>query len=240
MIENEYLDLPDDPEEAFAVLHRRKIERVRDAWNDSGANHSLVEEEYVDSLIAFDQVHDLGLLIGFSSPPVQQREFSDFFSGFRRHCEIISQKILMESARRAKASAASIVVFDAETKKAIHLLIQGIREKLIALDLTEAKREALFKKLNAFALEVDNNRTRADALYAFAYDVAKNGRKIAEEVSPILDVVDRISDLIDKAKKLKDLLPPWSERKRIEPPPKRIEGPGFGRARNTADDDIPF
>lgn len=240
MIDNEYLDLPDDPEEAFAVLHRRKIDKIREAWNDSSANHSLFEEEYVDNLIAFDQVHDLGLLIGFSNPPLQQREFSEFFSGFRRHCEITSQKILMESARKAKASAAAIVVFDTETRKAIHLLIHSIREKIIALRLPENKREALFSKLNAFSLEVDNNRTRADALYAFAYDIARSGRKIAEEVSPILDVVDRISDLIDKAKSLKDLLPPWSERKRIEPPPKQIEGSGFGRAQNTSHDDIPF
>lgn len=239
MTENEYLNLPDDPEEAFAALHRQKIAKVRKAWTDKTINRSMVEEEYVDSMRAFDQVHNLGFLSLFETPPTHYGEFSEYFSLFRRHCEIASQKILVEAARKAKISGSAIVAFDNETKKAIHLLIQSIREKLGALHIAEDKREALFKKINAFALEVDNNRTRADALYAFAYDMARNGRKIAEEAGPILEVVDRISDLIEKAKHLKDLLPPWAERKQIEPPRKQIEGP-FGRISKTSDDDIPF
>ncbi len=236
--DNEYLDLPDDPEEAFAILHRRKFKQVKEAWNDSN-NGGYIEQEYIDNMIAFDEVHALGILKDFKKVPTRTQEFNDFFQDFRRYCEIASQKILMEQARRAKSSATALVIFDANTKKAIHLLIQSIREKLNELKLPEDKREALFKKLAAFVVELDNNRTHAQAFYAFAFDLTKAGREIAEEIAPVLDVVDRISDLIDKAKKLKDVFPPWGERKKIEGPAKQIEGPKPSGGSHL-DDDIPF
>jgi hypothetical protein len=49
---NEYLDLPDDPEEAFAVLHRRKYNELEEIWSENrGGNASFSERRYVDTLI---------------------------------------------------------------------------------------------------------------------------------------------------------------------------------------------
>jgi hypothetical protein len=33
--ENEYIELPDDPEEAFAALQRRKYKSLEQAWEDN-------------------------------------------------------------------------------------------------------------------------------------------------------------------------------------------------------------
>jgi hypothetical protein len=109
---NEYLDLPDDPEEAFAALHRRKFKELEDIWENQRSGNWNYERRYVDTLVAFDEVHDLGILTAYRDPPNSDNEFGDFFQDFRRHAEITSQKILMEAARRVKVGAQQIVVCD--------------------------------------------------------------------------------------------------------------------------------
>jgi hypothetical protein len=232
-IDNEYLDLPDDPEEAFAVLQARKYKALEQVW-ESGSGSWHHERQYVDHLLAFDEVHDLGILTSFRTPPAGDREFGDFFQDFRRHAEISSQKILMEAARRLKTGAQQIVVLDTASRQAIHALIDRIRERLNGLSLTESKRESLFNKLNAFTAEVDRNRTRPEAFYAFALEAARSAKEINEELKPLQQTIDRILDWLDKAKRLKYALPPWSQRKKIEEPPKRLPG------REDVEDEVPF
>lgn len=196
------------------------------------------ERRYVDTLIAFDEVHNLGILTTYRNPPNRDDKFSDFFQDFRRHAEITSQKIMMEAARRVKVGAQQIVVLDAAARQAIHALIGAIREKLNELTLPEKKRESLFNKLNSFAAEVDRNRTRPEAFYAFAVETARAAREVNDELKPLQNTIDRVFDWLDKAKKAWDALPPWSERKKIEGPPKRVPQPTTPV--NDLDDDIPF
>lgn len=134
---NEYMDLPDDPEEAFAVLHRRKYKELEDIWQNENSSGWYNERRYVDTLVAFDEVHDLGILTVYRNPPHGDKQFGDFFQDFRRHAEVTSQKIMMEAARRVKVGAQQIVVLDAAARQAIHALVNAIREKLNELTLPE-------------------------------------------------------------------------------------------------------
>ena len=136
-----------------------------------------------------------------------------------------------------KTGASTIVILDAAARSAIHTLIEKIREKLNDLQLPESKRDALFNKLNSFAAEIDRNRTRTEGFYAFAVDVARTARKINDELKPLQETIDRVFGWLDKASKWKDALPPWSDRKKIEPPPKRLPRPELS---DIIDDDIPF
>jgi hypothetical protein len=240
--ENEYLGLPADPEEGFAVLQQRKYKELEAFWESRSHSEEYsysydYERRYVDTLVAFDEVHDLGILTTYRNPPARDKEFSDFFQDFRRHAEITSRKIMMEAARRVKIGAQQIVVLDAAARQAIHALINALREKLNELKLPEAKRESLFNKLNSFAAEVDRNRTRPEAFYAFAVEAARTAREVNDELKPLQQTIDRVFDWIDKGKKLWDALPSWSERKKIEAPPKRLPQP---TPVNDLDDDIPF
>jgi hypothetical protein len=234
---NEYLDLPDDPEEAFAALHRRKYKELEDMWESQRSSSWYSERRYVDNLVAFDEVHDLGILTAYRNPPNSDNEFSDFFQDFRRHAEIASQKIMMEAARRVKIGAQQIVVLDAAARQAIHALISALREKLNELTLPEKKRESLFNKLNSFAAEIDRNRTRPEAFYAFAIEAARAAREVNDELKPLQQTIDRVFDWLEKGKKLWDALPSWNERKKIEAPPKRLPQPA---PINDLDDEIPF
>jgi hypothetical protein len=81
---NEYLDLPDDPEEAFAASHRRKYKELEDCWaRETDSCGWYNERRYVDTLVAFDEAHDIGLLTAYRNPPNSDREFGDFFHDFR-------------------------------------------------------------------------------------------------------------------------------------------------------------
>jgi hypothetical protein len=233
---NEYLDLPDDPEEGFAALQRRKykeLEELRETNRGGSGWH--YERRYVDTLVAFDEVHDLEILTAYRNSPTSDKAFGDFFQDFRRHAEITSQKIMMEAARRVKVGAQQIVVLDATARQTIHALINAIREKLNELTLPEKKRESLFNKLNSFAAEVDRNRTRPEAFFAFAVEFARAGREVNAELNPLQQTIDRVFDWLERSKKLWDALPSWNERKKIEGPPKRLPQP-----LNDVDDDIPF
>lgn len=231
---NKYLDLPDDPEEAFAVLQQREYKVLEEIWENDRGGGWLPERRYIDTLVAFDEVHDLGVLTTYRNPPHSDREFGDFFQDFRRHAEITSQKIMMEAARRVKVGAQQVLVLDTTARQAIHALINALREKLNELTLPEVKRESMFNKLNAFAAEVDRNRTRPEAFYAFAVETARAAREVNDEIKPLQNTIDRVFDWLDKAKKAWDALPPWNERKKIEGPPKQLPQPG------PIDDEIPF
>jgi hypothetical protein len=231
--DNEYFDLPDDSEEAFAVLHRRRYRKLEQIWeNNEGGNYWHHEREYIDCMTAFDAVHNLGLLTQFANPPRSTNDFGDFFQDFRRHVEVTSQKILIEAARRAKTGSQQIIVLDSSARQAIHRLIEAIREKLNGLQLPENKRDVLFNKLNSFASEIDRNRTRTEAFYNFAVETARTAKTVNDEIKPLQETIDRVFDMIEKAKKLKDSLPPWSERKKVEGPPKQLPKPDL--------DDLPF
>ncbi|QJS29268.1 hypothetical protein [Rhizobium ruizarguesonis] len=240
-MENEYLDLPDDPEEGFAMLHRRRYAELEKVWESGDGNSGWHHErQYIDVMIAFDEVMGLNFLEGLKPVPNSDSDFSDYWQGFRRQVEIASQKILIEAARRHKAGAQTIIVFDEAQRQAIHHLIQKIREHLEAAKLTDAKREALFNKLNAFAGEVDRNRTRPEAFYAFAVETARAAKQVNDELKPLQQTIDKVFDWIEKAKKFAEALPPWSDRKKIEGPRKQLPAPER-QSSNTADEDeIPF
>ena len=230
--ENEFLALPDDPEEAFAILERRKLKELEEIWKNERSDWRY-EREYTNVLLAFDEVYDLGLLVAFRSVPADDNEFINYFQGFRQYVERIKQKLMVEAARRVKAGASGVVVLDASSRSAIHQFIDAIRNKLNELHIPEAKRDALFNKLNAFSSEIDKNRTRTEAFYAFAIETARVAREVNDEIKPMQETIDRVFDWLDKATKWKDALPPWKDRRKIEGPPKQLPKPDL-------DDDIPF
>lgn len=231
---NEFLDLPPDSEEAFAVYQRRRMAELEEVWENGRNSGWHAEREYVDDLMAFDEVHGLGIFAEFSPPPARDDPFSEWFQQFRRHAQIASRKILIEVARRINAGETDIVALDGSTKTAIHQLISQIREEIYRIRISDELKESLLAKLNAFAREVDRTRTRTEAFYAAAHQFARNASQFGEEIEPLIKKVDRISAWLDKATKWKDALPKWSERRQIEKPRPQIEDQRFGS------DEIPF
>jgi len=232
---NEYIDLPDDPELAFATLQEKKYADLIELLESKENAGYLYELKYIDTLIAFDEIHGLDIFSDYKNPPIDNNKFYSYFHNFHRHAEISSQKFKMEAARRLKTGAQSIIVLDAQARQAIHVLVSAIREKLNELKIPENKRDSLFNKLNEFAAEVDRNRTRTEAFFSFVVDTSRILREVNKELKPLQKSIDRVLDLIESSKNLNDILPPWKDRKRIEGPPKSLAPP-----QPDFDDKIPF
>ena len=237
--ENEFASLPDDSEEAFAVLHRRRIRELDEAYEENRGG-IWMERAYVDCMISFDDVHGLDILLGLKDPPIPDRDFSPYFVAFRRHCEMTAMKVLMEAARRTKSGVNTVVHLSQPSKAAIHRLIGEIRTQIYAINISDELRHSLLTKLNAFAAEVDKTKTSTQALYAGMIEASRAIREASDELQPIFDRLDRISKWIEKADKIADKLLPWRERRQIEKPQGRIEDKRPNISGYDLDDDVPF
>lgn len=232
---NEYVDLPDDPEMAFAILQERALAELMRELEGERFRITDPERRYVYKLIAFDDVNNLGILDNFTVPPIGDDPFSEYFLKFSQRVELASQKFKIEAAQRLKTGDRTIVVLDKQTREAIHRLINTIRNKLNELSLTDNKREALFDKLNAFSEEVDRDRTRVEIYLSLVVDTSRALRKSYDELKPLLQTFDRISEIFDKAKKWHEMFPSWEDRKKIEAPRKSLAPPA-----SDFDEEIPF
>jgi hypothetical protein len=232
---NLYLQLPDDPEDAFAELHYILIDELEKALSTSENSSDFFERRYIDQMIAFDQVHGLDFLSDWQASPSRGSDFYEYFNNFKRFVEIQCHKIQMEAARRVKSGATEIVILDSSIRSAIHKLVDVIREKLNGIELPENKRDSLFNKLNAFTAELDRDRTRPEAFFAFVIEMSRTAKKSHDELKPFEDTINRIVEMLDKAQKLRDSLPPWSERKKLPRSSELLASPKSG-----GDDEIPF
>ncbi|MGB9152811.1 MAG: hypothetical protein WCD70_06960 [Alphaproteobacteria bacterium] len=116
------------------------------------------------------------------------------------------------------------VGLDGNTKIKIHYFIEQIRTTIDKAELPEDKREALLKKLNRFALEVDLNRTPLDAALGMWLSIADGIGQGFEKLEPARKWVDSIASLMGRAKSAEDasstMLPKFEVLKQIEAPPK--------------------
>jgi hypothetical protein len=237
--ENEFASLPDNSEEAFAVLHRRRMRELDEAYEENRGG-VWMERAYVDCMISFDDVYGLDILSDLKNPPLNDQDFGPYYTAFRRRCEMTSMKVLMEAARRAKAGVSTVVCLSQPSKAAIHRLIGEIRVQIYAIKISDELRHSLLAKLNAFAAEVDKEKTSTQALYAGMIEASRAIREASDELQPVFDRLDRISKWIEKADKIADKLLPWRERRQIEKPQPKIEDKRPNLSNVDLDDDVPF
>mgnify|MGYP003134900072 CR=1 FL=1 len=233
---NEFRGLPDDPKLAFAVFCRRERERL-DEFYENHPNHSgwNAERTMVDRIVGFQNVYGIDFLSEFENSPETDADYGRFFQKFSRKIDQLITMILLENARVAKDDALrTVLIIEPAHKKAIRELIDQIKEKLDTLDIADNKREALARKLNAFLNELDQDRTRIEAMLLFAVELSRTTREVDKNINPITRTVERIFGFFDKSKTPNEALPAWEERAKINAPAKQIEDA------SDVEDEIPF
>lgn len=230
----EFDDLPDDPEVAFVRLYERYYSdfqvKIEDNSNDIRSHYA----DFMNSIIGIAQGLDID---GFGewTVPDEWDEIYPAFTGFDRAVKRYVMKIKVAKSRLTKVY--SVHLSDDE-KERIHSLSEKIREIVTASDLEERKRNSLFAKLTAFEADVDRSRTRFDNAMLMSLEVIAVVDKGLQSLNPLNELLRRIQDIMSKAKdKDADVnqLPAPAEQKKLEAPPKKIEGPEYGLG-----DDIPF
>ena len=232
------LSLPGDPEEAFVIYERHVRAQHLEPYRDPDDEHeaSIKKEQhqqYLAKIAAFLNMYgfDVGVDFGF----MYATDYNTFWQNFEEaqlKIQFFVTQCEIRKSQRIRDGEAAIYVLSPSQKQEIHHHLDQIRSIIAEADLTDEKREALSRRLNAFADEVDRDRTKGQILTA-AYVWMK--KEVKNEIGPGIDKVEKIFDVLAKAKELWETLPKPSIKKELPAPPKRIEGP-----KSDLDDDIPF
>ncbi|MEO1660124.1 MAG: hypothetical protein AAFR51_03990 [Pseudomonadota bacterium] len=228
------LNLPTDPEDAFVVYEKYlREEFLVPAEHETESNH--FEREYVLHVAAFCSVYKIDLGVDLERlTTLDGSEFWDHFNALKTKVRFHALTLSLSAHKRSSEGNSAIYVLNPAQKTRIHKQLHTIREILADAELSEKKRDALANRLNAFAAEVDRDRTRGEALLA-AYVWTK------KEIKDATDLTDRINGIFDILSKAKEYLPslpaPKVPKQLPAPEPRQDLGKDFSQ---DFDDEIPF
>ncbi|MCB1883626.1 MAG: hypothetical protein KDG89_06470 [Geminicoccaceae bacterium] len=241
MTDEELMDLPEDPELAFAEYEKRVRVKMISEINQAEQEERNVSDEklisYISSIIAAAKVLGLDILQNWSVPTRRGDVFGEYTS-FTSDVDHYTMQIRFRNARRSRKYTVELTL---ETRNKIRDYITRIKHELEQIELNNRKREALFNKLNAFLAELDRNRVRFEIIQDVILESADTVQEVDEKLNPLRKILARITKMIgyEKQQEEKDcrVLPPPKEKKQLEPPRHNQEQEANI---NDLDEDIPF
>jgi hypothetical protein len=241
MSESIYDDLPEDHEMAFVYLEKQYRAQLDESLkdNDQSSFDAYCKRKYMSAVVAAAAALDIPSFNGYPVP-TDDKVTWDMFRDFETDLMNLTIQIEIHHARRRKKYS---VAFDGAAKQKIRHYIEQIRLAVEQSDLSPDKCDAIFKKLSELTLEVDRNRTRFEVIADAARSVARLSGDIEREgAQPWWKWFKLIFGEVDDAKEKEPQtsLPAPDERKRLEPPPRRVPPPKDKDFGQTLDDEIPF
>lgn len=238
MFDDDFLQsLPDNPDEALAALYKllkEDIERYQDEADTYNQRFDKAEQQraLLTAVFAFIDAHEINLELdrGIPSDP---NTFASYYREAATNIEYYIAKTSFERAARIKSGVAAAYLLSPALKIEIHHYITQIRAIIAETDLSDTKRAALVVKLNAFATEVDRDKTRIEALASAIVWTRKEAVTGAKGLEPVLEKLEKVFNAFTKATEWVRLPAPDSKRQ-LPPPPKRIT------YKRDLDDDVPF
>jgi hypothetical protein len=249
----EFTNRPDDDELAFLhyeklfrrpldteLAHLQESEQDR-YWNSY--NHFV--QTYINQVLAMVKALDLDILEYWVNSPSAANEEKNF-KQIRYDIEAAIIGIQVSYTQRARKTS---VRLEGGTRAKIRELINKIKLTIEGIEIPQLRKEALMSKLNAFAAEVDKDRTRFEAFAALAIEAADVVGKIEKKLRPIRKWVESIAGVLREARAVEDARPGLpSPDKRIQAPTKRIAPPSgelwapqqSPKSGGDLDDEIPF
>lgn len=254
LIEDEFTNRPDDDELAFLHyerLFRKPLEKElaslqeneqENYWN----SYSHFMQTYINSVLATVSELEIDILGRWINDPSAANNESNFRQ-IKFDIDGAITKIKIRHAQRARKAS---VRLEGGAREKIRELINKIKITIDGIDVPMPRKEALMSRLNAFAAEVDKDRTRFEAFGALMIEAAGVAGKVEKKLRPIRKWIDSIANIMHEARTIEDAHPalPVPE-KRIQAPTKQIAPPsGELWASQTLpkpnggdlDDEIPF
>ena len=242
MITDEELsELPEDPELAFvqfeSIMRKRTEGAIEDVMQTQFGSSTPLKREYINRVLAAATEFDVETLRNWSIPSPTE-DADRYYESLTSAVDHYTTKIRIRNAPRSRKKSVGL---DGNSKTKIHHYIDQIRTVIQEAELPEAKREALFAKLNALAAEVDKGRTTLQSLTDVWLAISGAIGEGFKKMEPARRCIDSIANLMGKAKEAEEnlpSLPAGSTAKRIEGPAKRLPAPPANPA--DVDDEIPF
>jgi hypothetical protein len=249
MISDEELsDLPSDPELAFVQFEKILRTRLQEEEHcERGSNNYDADTsriEYMNKVAAAAKAFGITVLSELEIPKYDRDDYSAFIAQYRQFVADVDHVTIQIRIHAARADREGTVGLDDLGRAKIHHFIQQIRIVIEQADLPDEKRDALFDKLDKFAAEVDRRRTKLQAGMAVIINICDAIGQGFEKLEPARKWLDSIAAVLGHAKaneeRADERLPPPSERKKIEPPKRRLPGPPKHQRTEQLDDEIPF
>lgn len=244
--DDEIASLPSDPEMAFVCFEkilRQNMQEYEAAEQHHNGDYDAdsYRLEYMNKVAAAAKAYGIDALSGLEIPRLGTSQVS-FIDAYRQFLADVDHVTIQIRIYAARADHDGTVVLEDIERTKIHHFIQQIRTVIENANLPADKRDSLFDKLNKFAAEVDRKRTKLQAAMAVVIAVCDGIGQGFEKLEPAQKMIHSISVLLGRAKANEERadkrLPSPTERKRIEPPKRRLPSPR--RQTDQLDDDIPF
>jgi hypothetical protein len=228
-----------DTEVAFVRLESKFRAALDTKLENSDNNYSYDSAviEYINHTLA--AAKSLGLT-GFDTWEVPSHGGSgrnNISDRYRDFVTAIDHFKVQVQIREAKSYNRYSVALDPDEKDKLRSYVTQIKIVIDKTNLSTAKKERLYDKINAFLVEVDRDRTGFEQLADLTMSLAHLGGEAAKELEPVRKLLHTINVFLGRAKEFEDSatpLPPPSRPAQLPGPPKQLPAP------QTVDDDIPF
>lgn len=214
-------DLPSEPESAFIRVIEILDEKLKGRINDDWLTHA---KSYAYIALAFIDEHQLDIGIDIQrSVPTDEYSFRNWFDDFQNKLIYVKTRMgfRKKKIRKNDVPQISTVALNLDRKSEIHQLLEKVRKVVANLDVSTAKREAIYDRINALSAEVDKERTRLDVAMDFILEITETAGQAAENLEPIVKLAEKVRKVFGAARMEENppALPP------PENSPKQIEGP---------------
>ncbi len=228
--DDDYLDLPEDPELAFLHLERAFREKLQERIDKGNNNTSPYQDyytDYVTDTCAAAEALDVGPKEWKNIELDRDNYYADY-RDFAASAQKFTLTLRIKHSRRAKKYS---VPLDANTRSDIHDYLTKLLELANKLEIPIWKRESILNKISDLATEIERPRARFDVVASFLLEAASVAGQMGEKLEPWRKWVDSISRLLGAAKEDEAKTLPAPEKPRELPAPDKLA---------ELDDEIPF
>ena len=242
-------NLPKDREPAFVdfvtALNEElelSIQRDRTIYSDQNGNYEgsyEPERSFVTAILAFLDEYSIDSEITDISECSNQ-DFAESFGRFKSRIGYITTRFKLRKNRIKTGSIGTLIEIDSNYKSEIGSLLEKIRKIVNSEIESDNKKDKIFSKIASLQSEVDRSQTTVDALFGRALDLSQVIGKFGENVSPLIDQMERLKKLFWDSPKKVEQLPKPDRPKRIthekDTDPRVTKGTDL----DNINDEIPF
>lgn len=241
--QDELESLPEDPQQAFAtfVNHaQRRFAEILAGFNPDEQNewHQIEEtrHSFMNIVLAAAKRFEIEPFLSMEVPLWSEFD-NKHHREFQADLDHYLTQLVIDNSLRAKRDSVTILP---KSKDRIRAHVQGLRDCVDNANMTDAKREALIKKLDDFEKELEKQRLNlfVTARIAFELLAIPGGVWASAEIANKL--IHNVMQTVAEAKAAEDetrQLPPTATPKALSPP-RQTPPPAF--ASDDLDDDVPF
>lgn len=210
LTDEDWKDLPNDLESAFATLDDRLWEKVEEARTGS---YNLPDDSYHINMRIVDQAEHMyvQMIKGFvdetslnidllSDDDTEEYEWNKYFAKFRGKVVYYRARLGARNKAAFFAKPGEEVVLSNEFKHEIHTLINRIRKIVNASELDEQKKDSIYSRINELSDEVDRSTTKLGRFKVVWLDMTEAVGEGFENLEPAVKMLERIARIFGKAR----------------------------------------